>query len=303
MIERHTTGSCTWIDLLKPTAEEARDVMLEAQIPLELMSDVTVPTPRSSSTVSGRVIKIMIDYPVVKRTDIERPHDVKFYVTKTHLVTVHYEEITAFHSFKKSFEVLELIGGKGQKMHGGYLFAALMNTLYDALTKKLDYLDTQIEAIEQQIFHEREKEMVLEISKVSRKLIGFKQALVAHGDVMRDAHVYFLTVFGKSFEPPLRELDEFYDHVMRRLHSLIESATELRSTNHALVSTKENEIMKIFTIMAFVTFPLSLFSSIFGMNTLNTPVVGNGYDFWIIIGIMSAMATLFFLYFRYKKWF
>lgn len=302
MIERYENKHFSWIDLFNPTQEEAREIMLEAKIPLELMVDVTTPTPRSSVTASGNVIKLMIDYPVVKRTDIERPHDIKFFVTKNMLVTVHYEDITAFHTFKKEFEVLLLLG-KTEKTHGGNIFSALMNTLYDALTKKLDYLDTQLEAIEHEIFHQREKEMVLEISKVSRKLIAFKQALVAHGDVMHDAKPHFVRVFGERFGMQLSELDDFYEHIMRRLVSLTESASELRETNHALVNTKEGEVMKTLTIMAFVTYPLTLFASLFGMNSDNLPIMGGPYDFWIIVGIMSSIALTFFLYFRYRRWF
>jgi magnesium transporter len=302
MIERFTHGSNVWIDLEKPTAEEARDAMLEAKIPLELMSDVTTPTPRAAVAVSGGVVKIMIDYPTVKRTDIERPHDVKFYISKNALVTARYEDITAFHTWKKEFEMFELLG-RTERMHGGHLFAGLMNVLYDAMTKKLDYIDTQIESIEREIFHEREKEMVLEISKVSRKLIAFKQALVAHGEVMQDARSHLVGIFGSKFEPTLTALDDFYGHVMRRLAALTESAAELRETNHALVNTKENEIMKTFSIMAFVTFPLTLLSSMFGMNAKSMPLVGEAHDFWIIVGIMFAVAVSLFVYFRYRKWF
>jgi magnesium transporter len=302
MIERYRSGSYLWIDLEKPTAEEAREAMLEARIPLELMSDITTPTPRSSVTYASGVVKIMIDYPVVKRTDIERPHDIKFFVTKNALVTAHYEDITAFHTWKKEFEMLELLG-RAEKIHGGNLFIGLMNVLYDALTKKLDYLDTQLESIEHEIFNEHEKEMVLEISKVSRKLIAFKQALVAHGDVMHDARPLLIKIFGAKFEPALSSLDDLYEHIMRRLAALTESASELRETNHALVSTKEGEVMKTLTIMAFVTFPLTLFSSLFGMNATHMPFMGQDYDFWIIVGIMITIAISFFTYFRYKRWF
>lgn len=302
MIERYTNGAYSWIDLFQPTTDEAREVMLEAKIPLSLMSDVTTPTPRSSVTVLDNVVKVMIDYPVVKRTDIDRPHDIKFFITKNTLVTVHYESITAFYAFKKEFEVLSLLG-RTEKTHGGHLFAALLNTLYDALGKKLEYLEDQIGSIEHEIFNEHEKEMVLEISKVSRKLITFKQALVAHGDVMHDARPHFLRIFGEKFATVLDSLDDFYDHLARRLVALTESSSELRETNHALVSTKEGEVMKTLTIMAFVTYPLTLFASLFGMNTEHNPFVGSQYDFWIIIGIMSGIALSFFLYFRYKKWF
>ena len=60
--------------------------------------------------------------------------------------------------------------------------------------------------------------------------------------------------------------------------------------------------MKILTIMAFVTFPLSLIASIFGMNTSTLPVVGYEYDFWVIIGGMFMFTVIFFAFFKYKKW-
>jgi Mg2+ and Co2+ transporter CorA len=54
--------------------------------------------------------------------------------------------------------------------------------------------------------------------------------------------------------------------------------------------------------MAFVTFPLTLISSIFGMNTDTLPLVGLPGDFWMIIGIMVTLALSFFTFFRIKGW-
>jgi magnesium transporter len=93
-----------------------------------------------------------------------------------------------------------------------------------------------------------------------------------------------------------------YDRLANEMKSNRASLLELRDTNNSLLTTKQNEIMKIFTIMAFVTFPLSLFASLFGMNTVGTPILGNRLDFWIIVGIMFAAASVFFAFFKYKKW-
>ena len=60
--------------------------------------------------------------------------------------------------------------------------------------------------------------------------------------------------------------------------------------------------MKILTIMAFVTFPLSLIAAIFGMNTVYIPIIGTPGDFWIVMGIMGFATFLMFLYFKRKKW-
>jgi magnesium transporter len=60
--------------------------------------------------------------------------------------------------------------------------------------------------------------------------------------------------------------------------------------------------MQIFTILAFITLPLTLITGIFGMNTDHTPIVGVPGDFWIVIGIMAVLGSSFFIYFKRKGW-
>ena len=79
-------------------------------------------------------------------------------------------------------------------------------------------------------------------------------------------------------------------------------AVGLRETNNSLLTTKQNEVMKVFTIMAFVIFPLSLVAGIFGMNTAYIPIVGLPGDFWMVMGIMVVLGVLFLSFFMYKKW-
>lgn len=302
MIERHTQKKVTWIDLREPTTEEVREIMDECSLPPELLGDFTKPVPRSGIRVAPDAIKITLDFPVVKRTDLDGGHEIKFVISKTHLVTARYEDITAVHKFAKEFEVISVLERTTAKAHGGHLFYALMNTLYDGLDEKLDYLDSRMRMIEVEIFNEREKEMVAEISDVSRKLITFKQMLTTHEETFTDAPDIFGKVFGKSFTSHIEELRERYHYLMRRIRTFESILDELRETNNALLTTKQNEIMKIFTILAFVTFPLTLFTSMFGMNTVATPLVGTEGDFWIILGIMTVVAVVFFAFFKYKKW-
>jgi len=61
-------------------------------------------------------------------------------------------------------------------------------------------------------------------------------------------------------------------------------------------------VMKLFTILAFITFPLMLFTSMFGMNTTHTPILGCQYDFWLIIFVMTSLTVLMYFYFKSKKW-
>ncbi|MEK9185922.1 MAG: CorA family divalent cation transporter, partial [Patescibacteria group bacterium] len=76
---------------------------------------------------------------------------------------------------------------------------------------------------------------------------------------------------------------------------------ELRETNNSLLSTKQNETMKMLTIIAFVTLPASLIASIFNMST-SLPLVGQPYDFEIVVTMMIFASACTFLLFKYKKW-
>ena len=60
-------------------------------------------------------------------------------------------------------------------------------------------------------------------------------------------------------------------------------------------------VMKTLTIMALVTFPLSLIAAIFGMNTRILPIVGKPNDFWIIMGIMLILKFVMFIYFKIRR--
>lgn len=302
MIERYSQKNITWIDLREPTAEEVREVMEECNIEPELMSDFTKPVPRSGILHTNEAIKITFDFPVVKRTDIEGAHEIKCVITKDHIVTARYEDITAVHKFAKEFEVMSVLKKADKKAHAGHIFIALITQLYAGLEEKLDYLESRMRKIETEMINQREREMVVEISDVARRLISFNQTLVVHDGILAEAPATFSSLFGKDFECRVKELHEHYHYIMRRVTTLSHIVDELRDTNTGLLTTKQNEIMKILTIMAFVTFPLTLFASLFGMNTEELPIVGHEHDFLIILSIMGVATILFFVYFKYKRW-
>lgn len=302
MIERHQHGTATWVDMLSPTADEVRVVMDEYGIDPTLATDLDGPVVRSGTMEHSGTIKVTLDFPVVKYADIEHQHEIKFLITKDALITVRYADIVSVHKFAKEFEVIAILNEGTLDASGGHLFVALMRALYDSFAAKLDYIDSKLEHIEEEIFNGREKEMVLEISKVSRRLIVFRQALTTHSEVLSNVTTLLQKEFGEDIREGTRGLEERFYYLTRRVAALGDAVDEVRNTNNSLLTTKQNEIMKVLTIMAFVTFPLTLISSVFGMNTETIPLAGQPNDFWMIIGIMATATLGFFGFFRYKDW-
>ncbi len=302
MIERYTHKKVTWLDVMNPTPEEIREITQEAKIPIDFTHDLTVMVPHSETFHEKGALKITLDFPIVKRTDINHPHEIKFIVTKTHLVTIRFEDIESVHHFAKEFEVMCMLKNE-QKTTPPRLFLTMLNYIYDAMYAKLDFLESKMKDIEEEIFNEHEREMVFELSAVSRRLITFKQTLSAHENALLRLRSSLGSAFSKQLEPAVDKLEHHYRNLNRHAFALANTLDDLRTTNMALLSTKQNETMKIFTILAFITFPLTLFTSMFGMNTIATPIVGTPGDFWVILTIMVIVSIFFFVFFKYKKWF
>jgi magnesium transporter len=108
--------------------------------------------------------------------------------------------------------------------------------------------------------------------------------------------------FGPEFSFYIDTVEGEYKRVYRLLEHLRESLQELRETNNSLLSTKQNEVMKTLTVLAFIFLPLSFVASLFGMNTQHIPIVGSPYDFWIVLGGMAVIALSSICFFRYKGW-
>ncbi|MCD5381685.1 MAG: CorA family divalent cation transporter [Candidatus Pacebacteria bacterium] len=302
MIETHIQGKTTWVDVKSPTNEEVRELIDTYNLPPTLANDFVTPVPRSTASEVDGFIKMTMDFPIVRRTDMRHPHEIKFVISQHTLITIRYEDMEAIDKFRSAFEIESALKKNKKRLNGADLFFSLIGALYASTAAKLDYIQTRLTDIETEIFDGNEREMVFHISEMNRKLINFKQTLKAHDDVFRDAKPLFEHVFKKSYGAQIQDVHMHYYHLIRRTMALFETLHNFKETNSALLTTKQNEIMKIFTILAFVTFPLTLFSSMFGMNTKATPIIGADGDFWIILGAMTVVAFTFFGFFKFKKW-
>ena len=303
MIQKYKTSSLVWIDLNSPTNEEIRQIASEYRIHPLVTHELAIPTLRAKVDLYDDLIYLILHFPS-NRKDIDTINDqeVDFVIGKDFIITTRYGEVDALISFSKTFEVESILEKGSMGKHAGFIFFAMITRIYDDLLHRIEGLKEDAAVIESEIFKKKEKEMVIKISEVSRQLLDFKRATSLHCEVLRSFEVAGEKFFGNDFRFYLRSIMGTCYKLESAIKNTMEYLGELRETNNSMLSTKQNEIMKVLTIMAFVTFPLSLIAAIFGMNTKTLPIVGTQNDFWIIIGIMIALAPSFFIFFKYKKW-
>lgn len=303
MLARFQHKGLTWIDLQSPTDEEVRSLIQEFGIHPLVAEELLIPSMKPKAERFPDYLYVILHFPAWKHTHgPQKNQEVDFVIGRDYVITTRYDTIDPLHKFSKVFEVNSILDRADIGNHGGYLFFFMVRKLYRAVEHEFEYIRAFLKDLEDRMFDGREKSAVKELSFVARELLSFREALTPHKEILESLEASGRRFFGDDFSHHARAIVGEHSRVAGHLEGLRDSLNELRITNDSLLSTKQNEIMKVLTIMAFVTFPLTLVSSVLGMNTEYLPIVGLPGDFWIVIGIMTAMAISFFTFFKFKKW-
>ncbi|MBL7045220.1 MAG: magnesium transporter CorA family protein [Parcubacteria group bacterium] len=302
MLTKYTHKDVTWIDLESPTKDEVQKVMHEYSIHPTVAEELLMPTMKPRVDLHENFIYLILHFPAFKHThSFGQNQEVDFIIGKDFIITTRYDTIDPLHKFSKIFETNSILDKSDIGTHAGFVFFFMIKKLYKSLEHELEYIDDALEKIEDDIFKGHEKQMVVSLSVVSRDLLNFKQAMRTHKEVLNSFDEVGVEFFGKEFSHHIRSIVSEYYRINSMMGMHNDSLNELRQTNDSLLSTKQNEVMKTLTIMALVTFPLSLIAAIFGMNTRALPIVGSPNDFWIIMGIMLTLTFVMFIYFKIRR--
>jgi len=301
MHARHEYGGVTWIDLESPGALEVRQVASEFGIAEHVAEELAIPSSRQRLEEYPGYTFVVMHFPAHKHSHIKRQQEINFVIGPLFLVTARYDTIDQLHKFSKVLEVNSVLG-KQQAEHAGHFFFQAVRKLYESIEHELDSIKSELLLIEERIFNGREVEMVEELSGIARTLLNLRQTIEPHREILRLLEGSGMRLFDEDFFPYLRALSSEYYRVHNHVMRTTDFLHELRETNNSLLTTKQNETMKILTIMAFTTFPLALIVATLGARAPGTPFVDSHNGFWLILGTMLFVATCMFLFFKHKKW-
>jgi len=303
MITRYDYQGATWIDVEAPSPDEIEEVNKEFSLGPLLAEELLGPTLKPHVDLYSEFAYAVLHFPAIRHTrGGTTAQEVDIIIGKQFIITVHYEPVSALHEFARTVEAATLLKRSTGTLHSGHILFEIVQRLYRGVENELEAIEDTVERIEGDIFSGHEHEMVPAISGISKELLLHKRTLGTHRETLESLEQAGVQLFGENFRNHLRGIAALHFRLYNRVIGFLDTATELRNTNDSLLSTRQNEIMKNLTIMAFVTFPLTLLAALFGMNTVYTPVLGMPHDFWVIVGTMALVMGLFFSYFKKRKW-
>jgi magnesium transporter len=302
MISERKNGKCVWIDVEAPTKEEVKSLMERFQFDPAIADDLVTPGIKSKIDFYKDYIYLTLYFPAVKHSHRnETIQEVDFILGKEYLITVHYDTIDSIDVFTKMFEVNSILK-HSPVQHAGLIFYNIITHLYESARHELEYINDSLKHLEMRIFKGEEKKVVRELLSLSRDLIHYKQTISAHEEILSSFKMAAHILFGDEYSYYANAIMSAHQKSSKEIHNKREFLSELRETNDSLLNTRQGEIMRVFTMLAFLTFPLSLIVSLFALPTQYKPIIGYEYDWYVIIGILVCFLISMILYFKNKKW-
>ncbi len=293
----------TWLDLVLPSAEDVENLRDRFPYfhPLNL-EDLRSPIERPKLDQDDNYLFLVMHFPLWdSRHEISRASEVNFFVGHNYVVTAHNGTlkplVTIFERCQNIEQEREKLLGKG----ANHAFYSLIDQLVDYIFPILAKVDKRLHAIEDQLFESDAKHTIQQIALLRRDIISLRRIIrhqipivqqlesVDHPILQEHMEEYFGDIVDHLFK--LRDIiDENYE--------IINSFAETADT---LASYRINEVMRILTVISVIMLPLTLISSIYGMN-IDLPFADTPHAFIITAVIMIFIAILMLIYFRKRHW-
>ena len=183
----------------------------------------------------------------------------------------------------------------------GYLLYHVLDDLFDYCFPILDKIGHKLDSIEDDIDDAHFEEIVRDISKVKQEIISYRKIVKPQRPTLR-----LLERRIERFLP--EELELYFDDIVdasERIWDLLDNYKEvveaLESTNEAAIAHRQNDVLRLLTIISVTMLPLTVITSLFGMNVA-FPGYGTHTAFWVLVGVMIVTLAGMLGFFRYKRW-
>jgi magnesium transporter len=192
--------------------------------------------------------------------------------------------------------------GRIRKLGPDYLAYTLLDAVVDQYFAVLEKLGERIEALEEDLVNDPRKETLHEIHKLKREMIYVRKSVWPVREVVAGLERAESGLIQPTTDIFLRDV---YDHtvqVIDNVETFRDMISGMVETYLSSVSNRMNEIMKVLTIISTIFIPLTFIVGVYGMNFKHMPELEWKWGYFLIWGVIVAIALTMADFFRRKKW-
>lgn len=194
--------------------------------------------------------------------------------------------------------------GKGliRKSGPDYLAYALIDAVIDGYYPIMEQFGEHLETLEDDIVERPTPELLQRIHRVKREMLAIRRAIWPQRESINQLIRDDSDWVSEAVKTYLRDV---YDHCIQII-DVVETYRELTSglmdVYLSSIANRQNEVMKVLTIVSTIFIPLTFMAGIYGMNFEFLPELRFHYAYPILWLVMVLISGGMIYFFRRKGW-
>jgi len=296
-----------WIDLFNPTPAEDKAV--------EKLAGIAVPTrdEMQEIEISSRLyIENAARYmtaTLMCQSDTETPKTtpVTFILSGHRLVTVRYDEPRPFTLVENKLARSCVPGVTGEQV-----LMELLDAVIDRCADILERIGADVDIVSHDIFEpeserhgsaKRYSQILIAIGRKGDLTSKVRESLVSIGRLVTFLSAVIEGVkWSKDMREQLKTQQRDVASLTDHASYLSNKITFVLDAMLGVVNLEQNNIIKLFSVMAVVLMPPTLIASIYGMNFKSMPELEWAHGYPLALLAMVAAAVVPYWVFKLKKW-
>jgi magnesium transporter len=300
--------NAVWVDLVKPTPAEDHAVERLAGIEIPTREDMQEIEISSRLYIESGARYMTASLMCAADTNQPRITPVTFILAGHRLVTVRYDDPRPF-----ALVEMKLARIHGPNANGESVLLELLDAVIDRCADILERAGADVDQVSHDIFEpdesmrtghaKRYSDILITIGRKGDLTSKVRESLVSIGRL-----VTFVTAeadgvkWSKDRRAQLKTMQRDVASLTDHASYLSNKITFVLDAMLGVVNLEQNNIIKLFSVMAVVLMPPTLIASIYGMNFKLMPELEWTHGYPMALVMMVFAAALPYLFFKWKKW-
>lgn len=163
-------------------------------------------------------------------------------------------------------------------------------------------LEPRLDELETEMVDNPTPDQLGEITGYKSRLKKLRRVFTYHEQIFGQARVSDFATDHGALKHHFNDTYEQNERANSLAALYYDLASDLMDSSISMASHRLNTIMKVLTIITAVFVPLSFIAGLYGMNFQYMPELKNPIAYFVVLGVMGAVAGVSLLLFKWKRW-
>ena len=177
-----------------------------------------------------------------------------------------------------------------------YFAYVLIDTLVDGYIHTVESVGTSIEAMEDEVLTELQKDTMYRIYRLKNNISFIRKNIWPLKEIMIYLNKTESKLVRKKTFTFLKDLQDLTTQALEAVEIYYNMSNDYLNIYHTNVGNRTNDVMKVLTIFASIFIPLTFIAGVYGTNFDNLPELHYKYSYFVMWGVMLVVAIIMLIY-------